>query len=41
MLGPKYYRFGHIGPDLVYGDDIHKCFWNIYKQIKWVLGSLP
>jgi len=25
MLGPENYRFGHIGPDLVYGDDIHKC----------------
>jgi len=25
MLGPENYRFGHIGPDLVYVDDIHKC----------------
>jgi len=24
MLGPKNYKFGHIGPDLVYQDDIHK-----------------
>jgi len=37
---PQNYRFGHIGPDLVQ-EMILINVWNIYKEIKWFLGSLP